>query len=218
MANKKKFINTKWSPELAYVIGLLTSDGNLSPDGRHIAFTSKDLELASIVKRILKLSNKIGKKARGGSKIKKYYVTQFGSVDFYRFLLSIGLTPAKSKTLGKIIVPDRLFSHFLRGCIDGDGNIGEFLHPQSSRPQLRVRLASASDIFMSWIHEETKRHARVDGGWVYRDQKKSVFTLTFAKKDAIKILRFIYKGSRDNSLPRKKKTATKYLPPGWRNG
>gem|GEM_PF-6676481 len=38
-------VKIQWSPEFAYVIGLLTTDGNLSPDGRHINFTSKDREL-----------------------------------------------------------------------------------------------------------------------------------------------------------------------------
>lgn len=31
-----------WSPEIAYAVGLLTTDGSLSIDGRHIDFTSKD--------------------------------------------------------------------------------------------------------------------------------------------------------------------------------
>lgn len=54
----------KWSAELAYVIGFLATDGNLSPDGRHINFTTKDYELVFLVKKFLKLSNKIAKKSR----------------------------------------------------------------------------------------------------------------------------------------------------------
>lgn len=211
MANKKKIIDTTWSPGLAYVVGLLATDGNLSPDARHISFTSKDEVLALTVKRILKLDNKISMKARGGEVSKKYYVTQFGSVDFYRFLLSIGLTPAKSKTLQRLAIPKIYFQHFLRGCIDGDGNICEFMHPQSRQTQLRVRLASASPVFLKWIHEEVKLHVGVNGGWIYRDQKKSVMTLTFAKNDAVKILNYIYADLNDDFLPRKQKTATNYL-------
>ncbi len=43
-------INIQWSPELAYAIGLLVADGCLSKDGRHIDFTSKDLELVESFK------------------------------------------------------------------------------------------------------------------------------------------------------------------------
>ena len=35
-------IDFKWTPQLAYTIGLLTTDGNLSKDGRHIAMRSKE--------------------------------------------------------------------------------------------------------------------------------------------------------------------------------
>ena len=34
----------KWTSELAYAVGLLTTDGSLSKDGRHIDLTSKDVE------------------------------------------------------------------------------------------------------------------------------------------------------------------------------
>lgn len=211
MANRRKTIITNWSPSFAYTIGLITTDGNLSPDARHISFTSKDRVLALNFKRALQLEAKIGKKARGGSTEKKYYVVQFSSVDFYRFLLSIGLTPAKSKTLKKLLVPKEYFSHFLRGCVDGDGSITEFMHPESKMPQLRVRLASASLDFLKWIQGEIRQHVGVEGGWIYKDRKKSVLTLTYAKSDAIRILRFIYANCAYNFLPRKKKTATKYL-------
>ena len=35
----------KWGSDFAYVVGLITTDGSLSKDKRHIDFTSKDLEL-----------------------------------------------------------------------------------------------------------------------------------------------------------------------------
>ena len=36
-------IKIEWSPEFAYAIGLIVTDGSLSKDGRHINFSSKDL-------------------------------------------------------------------------------------------------------------------------------------------------------------------------------
>ena len=55
-------ISTEWSPELAYVIGLIASDGNLSSDGRHINITSKDEVMLQNVRLCLKIRNKIGLK------------------------------------------------------------------------------------------------------------------------------------------------------------
>ena len=41
------------SPDLSYIIGLITTDGNLSKDGRHFDFTSKDIEQVKNFKKIL---------------------------------------------------------------------------------------------------------------------------------------------------------------------
>lgn len=163
-------------------------------------------------KEILGLSNRIGRKARGASLgEKRYYVIQFGSKNFYDFLLAIGLSPAKSKTIKEIKVPDIYFVDFLRGCIDGDGNINEFTHPESRNMQLRVRLSSGSPEFLTWIHARIHKHIRTGGGWIKRDQRSSVSNLTFGKKDSIKILRSIYHVRAKYFLKRKRKTATTYL-------
>ena len=40
----KNTVDTSWSPNLSYAVGLLASDGCLLGDGRHIDLTSKDKE------------------------------------------------------------------------------------------------------------------------------------------------------------------------------
>jgi hypothetical protein len=83
---RKKIIDKTWSPLLAYTIGIISTDGNLSPDGRHINITSKDSQLLETIKSIMNLKNKIGRKGSGSSVGKKYFCLQFGNIDFYRFL------------------------------------------------------------------------------------------------------------------------------------
>ena len=51
----------EWTPKLAYVVGLITTDGCLSPDGRHLTFTSCDKQLIETFKKILKLKIKLVK-------------------------------------------------------------------------------------------------------------------------------------------------------------
>lgn len=211
MDRRVKFIETRWSEQLAYVIGLIASDGNLSPDGRHINITSKDIEITQHVKDILCLSNTIGKKARGGSTEKKYHVLQFGSKNFYAFLLSIGLTPAKSKTIQKILIPDAFFCYFLRGCIDGDGNIHESRHPESKHVQLRLSLASASKSFLTWMLENIQRIHGIRGGWITTMDKKSAHILRFGKRDSIQIFKAMYAHTQMYALQRKLAIAKKYL-------
>ena len=42
---------------------------------------------------------------------------QFGDVVFYQWLLSLGLTPNKSKTIGPLKIPYEYFFDFLRGFL-----------------------------------------------------------------------------------------------------
>ena len=114
-------VKIEWSADFAYAIGLIVTDGNLSSDGRHISFTSKDLELINHYQRGLGISVNIGRKSRGGQVEKKYYLLQFSDVIFYRFLLSIGLMPNKSKRLRAIAIPDEFFFDFL-GFVTHHGN------------------------------------------------------------------------------------------------
>ncbi len=210
MAYRKGNVNIKWNNDFAYVIGIIATDGNLSPDLRHIHITSKDEEIVLNCKKCLGLTNIIGKKSRGGSKDKKYYVLQFGDKNFFDFLLSIGITPKKSKSIGKLKIPREYFKDFLRGCIDGDGSITISKHPESKYPQYKVRLCSASKTFLEWILIMSRELFLLEGGSIYIPKKSSVFTLVFAKEDSIKILNQIYKGE-IICLTRKKEIAFKII-------
>ena len=210
MLYRKGNVKIKWNNNFAYVIGIIATDGNLSSDLRHIHITSKDEEMILNCKRCLDINNTIGKKARGGSNDKKYYVLQFGDKNFFEFLLGIGITPKKSKTIGKLKIPERYFKDFLRGCIDGDGSISISNHPESKHPQYKVRLCSASRIFLEWILHMVGKLCKIKGGSIHLPKNSSVYTLVFAKEDSIKILRWMYKG-KVTSLSRKKEIALKIL-------
>lgn len=206
---RKKIIDTTWSPLLAYTIGIIATDGNLSPDGRHINITSKDNQLLETIKLILNLKNKISRKGSGSSIGKKYFCLQFGNIDFYRFLLRIGLTPAKSKTLGELSVPDAYFFDFFRGCIDGDGNISITFHPESRHPQLRIRLVSASESFILWVKETITRRLEMMGGSIYKSPQK-MYTLSYGKADSIRLINLMY-GYNVPCLERKRVLAKQFI-------
>jgi len=202
-------VKIEWGPDFAYAIGLITTDGNLSSDKRHMNMTSKDKELIIKFKNCLGLKNKIGRKARGYSKEKKYFVLQFGDKNFYDFLLSLGLKPAKSKTLGELKLPNQHFADFLRGCIDGDGNIDVHRHPESQYPQLRIRLNSASINFVKWVKEKISKLVKPKGGWI--EKYAGVHVLSYGKTDSIKLLNFMYYPRVESYLKRKYVIAEQFL-------
>jgi hypothetical protein len=50
-----------------------------------------------------------------------------GAIIASDWLAEVGLTPAKSLTLGPLTVPDENFADFFRGCLDGDGSIVTYI-------------------------------------------------------------------------------------------
>src|SRR3990167_8945773 len=211
---RKKKVKTIWSPNLAYVIGIITTDGNLSNNGRHLNITSKDKEIINKSKICLGINNKIGKKGRGCLNNKKYYTLQFGDINFYEFLLKIGLMPRKSKKIKSVMVPKNYFRDFLRGCIDGDGSISISKHKESSHRQLKIRLYSASPHFMMWIMKKIKNISRCDGGSIYKPKNSSVSALSFGKRDSLKILKFMYYKDDILCLERKRNIFKKWASGG----
>ena len=120
-----------WSPELAYAIGLIASDGCLSNDGRHLLFVSKDIEQIRNFKKSLGLKVVIGIH-RAGVRMKNrlYHRVQWGDIVLYNFLLGIGIMPNKSRIIGGLTIPDEYFFDFLRGSFDGDGSFYSYFDPR----------------------------------------------------------------------------------------
>ena len=147
--NAKRKIAETWSSNLAYAVGLLATDGCLSPPGHLIDLTSKDREQLENFRHCIGVDLKITKKYSGG---REYLRIQFKNVLFYSFLISIGLTPAKSKTLSKLAIPEKYFFHFLRGVFDGDGSIYSYWDPRwRSSFMFYLCFASASKTFVNFL-------------------------------------------------------------------
>lgn len=204
-------VKIKWSPEFAYAIGLLTTDGNLSPDKRHINFTSKDKKLVETLKKCLKIKNKIGRKSRGYEKEKKYFVIQFGDVRFYKFLMIIGLTPNKSKTLRGVKIPSRYLFDFLRGHFDGDGTFYSYWDPRwKSSFMFYLYFYSASKQHILWLQNMIYKKLTIRGH-VVKSRTQSVYALRYAKKDTLALLKKIYYNSCVVCLARKRLKIMKVL-------
>lgn len=103
-------VDTAWCPELAYAVSLIAADGSLLKGGRHIDFTSKDLDLMRTYCSCLGIAGiTIGKKYSGNKQNGTYCRVQFGDVLFYKWLQDIGLSPNKSLTIASLDIPDDYF-------------------------------------------------------------------------------------------------------------
>ncbi|KKU43540.1 MAG: Intein-containing protein [Berkelbacteria bacterium GW2011_GWA2_46_7] len=192
-------------PNFAYAIGLVTTDGSLSKDGRHIAFRSSDLQLLETFRRCLNISNRISQSDPKHHKLasKPTYIVQFGDIVLYRFLQTIGLIPAKTYTLGSLNIPDQYFPDFLRGHLDGDGTIMSYQDNYNiyrgrrySCYRLSVRFLSASQKHIEWLQAQTERLTGCVGAVFDRPPRlKSgvpMWSLKFSKNESAKLVEWMY--------------------------
>ncbi|MDO8632953.1 MAG: LAGLIDADG family homing endonuclease [Candidatus Wildermuthbacteria bacterium] len=198
--NQEK-IDITWSSNFAYAIGLITSDGCVSKDQRHITFVSKDLELAEKFKKALALTNRFIMSGRGGETTKLYYTVRFGDKVFYQFLATIGLTSAKSKTIKSVMVPKYYFPDFLRGLFDGDGTFYTFWDKRWPNSfGFKLSFASASKDFIGWLKIELSRLYGVTGCF---HKGAGVINLEYTKGDTKKLFNTMYYKTRLLFLNRK---------------
>lgn len=193
-------IKIKWSPEFAYAIGLLATDGNLSNDRRHFDFTSKDRQQLINFMKCLGIKVKIGykKSAYTGEKTTRI---QFGDVNFYNFLLDIGITPAKSKTISQLKIPQKYFFDFLRGHFDGDGCFYSFWDKRwRSSFMFYTVFASASKPHIEWLRGRIYKNLSIGG---HLNKTRSVYYLKYAKAESLKLLPKMYYHNRVICLSRK---------------
>lgn len=202
-------VNIKWSADFAYAIGLIATDGCLYNNGRHISLTSLDVEQLNNFNKALNIKVKISVKQTGFGKTCTH--VQFSDVLFHKFLISIGITPAKSKTLSKVEIPKKYFFDFLRGCIDGDGSFYSYYDKRwKSSFMFYLSLVSASRDFIDWIRKEINERLLVDGH-VTKAKNHSTYQLKYAKKDSVEIIKKIYYNDQVLCLNRKRKKIEKAL-------
>lgn len=202
-SQKNKNYKIIWGPDLAYAIGLLTTDGNLSNDGRHLTLVSKDKQLLKTFKNCLGLDCKIALKKSGFTGKQDCYRVQFGNTTLYKYLLKIGLHPNKSKTIEKLEIPDKYFFDFLRGCFDGDGCFYSYWDRRwESSFMFYTTFSSGSLVHLKWLRSRIKKYLKIKG---YLSVGRRVWQLRYAKKESKILISKIYYREKLPCLKRKYK-------------
>lgn len=167
---------------LGYICGLIATDGCLDKKLTRISFKQSHYDEAVLYwmqEQVIENPKKVLKRndfTRPNGKTYTYTKFDYHLPKLYQYCLDMGITPAKSKTLdvnleGK---SKEFLWYFLRGVIDGDGQV----YVNTDKPQYRwhITIASASKVFL----ETLKRYF---GGAIH-NQGKSYFTLVFTAGSA----------------------------------
>ena len=206
----------EWTATLAYVVGLIATDGCLISGRTQISFVSQDRSLCEVLLSILGRTNKIRPTlTQSGTTA---YRVQFGDARLYRWLLTIGLTPRKSLTLGAITVPDIHAFSLVRGLLDGDGSVLNYSYRGTGKAKgtydaLRVRFCSASEEHILWLRGVLRMRLGISG-WIVRTLRKGrtrpAFYLSYGNVESARLLRKLYADPSAPALDRKRLRWTSY--------
>jgi hypothetical protein len=207
----------EWSNNMAYVVGLMASDGCLISGRRQLNFKSEDEQLVrtflSCLGRPMHYGTIVGKTGN------VHYVTQFSDAKFYRWLQDVGLTPRKSLTIGALNAPDKFLFPMLRGLFDGDGHISNFIHnptpstyPEYRYERLWVYFNCASRSHLEWIRSRVASVADLDGHieTQRREGRHDFFRLKYGNHASVVLLKAMYPTPDVPKLERKWKVWAEY--------
>lgn len=208
--NKKYFKN--WTNGMAYVLGVIYTDGSLRPgfirdpqsrDTLRIGRLTVSQKEPELLEKILKLMNCNAKLLL--SKQREYEKTIAGQVyyfhinsdEIYNDLVHLGLSPKKSMTIQFPTMPGPILRHFIRGCWDGDGSV----YLDSGSGTVRASFVSGSYDFILGMLRELNA-VGFSTRKIYRTRKS--FYFRFTGKECVSLYHFLYDGvSEDMYLSRK---------------
>jgi hypothetical protein len=177
---------SKWSPEMAYVLGLIATDGCVSKSGA-VSLCINDKNLLEKVKDLM-----------GSAHTIKYYGHQEGlySFNFSRQKLCadlnrLGIFPNKSLNIRFPDVPDAFLVDFVRGVFDGDGSV--FFEKRSPSLPLRASFVSSSKEFIEAL-ERKLFTLDLPKRTLYQQKTKNTvsYMIRYAHADSIRLFNLLY--------------------------
>jgi hypothetical protein len=195
-----------WSRDMAYVLGFLYADGNITKTkrGTHfIAFYSADYSLLHKIKKVVKAEHSISGQSKPSGTVCRL---QIGSREWFDDLCVIGLTPNKAKRMILPDIPDEFFADFVRGYFDGDGNVWVgYVHKDRpiSTYTIQTTFTSGSFAFLDSLRSSLHQRGLI-GGSLFKSKVGNYGRLTFSKLDTLKIYRIMYNAPHRLYLERKK--------------
>lgn len=188
---------SSWSDKMAYVLGLIITDGCISsaPKGitSSVHLDMNDRSLLKKVKKAMGSEHKItlSKHQKG------LYLFSFARERIIKDLLRLGITPRKSLSVKFPDVPDEYLRHFLRGVFDGDGSV--FFEPRNPKFPLRAKFDSGSKDFIYKLEEKLQKFGMPKRTIYEEKRKRTSYMFRYSHQDSVRLFHLLYDGV-DKSL------------------
>jgi len=110
----------RWSPDMAYVLGLVITDGTIN--GNQVVLAQKERQILEKVVRAMGSDYPVRERSNGEGNI---YTLTISRKTIVEDLRKLGVDERKSLIIRMPKIPEQYLGHFLRGVIDGDGWVHE---------------------------------------------------------------------------------------------
>lgn len=184
--NENYFDN--WNPEMAYVLGLIATDGNVSWNPKKgyqsltITAAEKDKEHLEKIRQLLKSA-----KPLLYAESTKSYRLIVNSKKICQDLMAFGIVPAKSKILKFQPVPVRYLQHYIRGVVDGDGTVRYCSREKG--PYFEINICFGSRVFLGELARQVEK---MGINATVRESRPNFFIVRYTCKRAMKFANWIY--------------------------
>lgn len=207
-----------WTAPVAYAVGLLATDGCVLSTRPITLFTSKDRDLVVLLLRAFEVERPIYT-TRSGFGTSAFQTAIYGR-DLHDWLISVGVMPRKSLTLGPLDVPAPLLPHLVRGLLDGDGSILSYAHapnreryPDHQYLRLTTYFHSASRSHIDWLADRL-RGLGARGSISFTlgaNRTNPVYRLQYGKHASTRILSVLYAEAGEFALQRKRAVWQRFI-------
>lgn len=189
--NENFFSN--WSADMAYVLGLIITDGCVSEAGR-VSLSMNDQELLEKVKKVMGSEHNITlSKHQSG-----LYCFHFAREKLIEDLHKFGVFPRKSLSVNFPDVPQEFLADFIRGVFDGDGSV--YFEPRSPKYPLRLRskFVSSSKQFIEGLHGALESLG-MPKRKIYQQKTKNAwsYSFVFCHSDNRKLFEILYQNAQN---------------------
>ena len=183
-----------WSDKMAYVLGLIITDGCMRWPKKGSIAISLNMNDKSLLEKVRKAMESIHKIVPSKHQ-KSLYLFGFGREQISKDLFRLGVKPKKSLTIKYPDIPDKYSRHFIRGVFDGDGSV-------CFRPESHILITSFVSGSKEFIYklEEKLQKLGMPKHTIYKEERKNIFySLKYGHRNSMKLFHLLY-DKMDNNL------------------
>jgi len=199
MYDEDFFDVSNWNHELAYIVGIVLSDGHVSSSNAYclVELGMCDEDVIEKIKNITSYGRDILEYKYGSHKNR--YIINFSGKKVWNFFTSLGMDNDKSHTAILPLIPGIYLADLIRGLFDGDGSIStnKNYYPVASIAGTESVVRSVAD--NAGVYYNIYSHS----------MSKTTFVISYTGKRALQFLEYIYKDSTPNT--RMDRKYNKYL-------